>query len=270
MHAIARALVFAAVLSAVGCGSSKHAAEPRTVTVTTVTTAPASQPATTQAEAEQTPAPAYRVYFLRNDKLAAAGRAGTSTRAPARAAMQELLAGPTPREEALGMTSAIPAGERLTRLEIRNGAAIADFDPIVSPDSPGFAQIVYTLTQFPTVKRVSIVLETQDAAEFTRAAVERFAPAIVVEAPTPDERISSPLRIRGTANTFEAEFRYELRDGSGSVIASGGVTATSGSGQRGTFDKTIRFSGTARELRVFELSAADGSRIHEVRIPLTS
>jgi hypothetical protein len=268
MRAIARALVFAAVLAAVGCGSSKHAAEPRTVTVTTVTTAPSPQPTTTQSEA--IPEPAYRVYFLRNDKLAAAGRAATSTHAPARAALTQLLAGPTPREEALGMTSAIPAGERLTRLEIRNGVAIADFDPIVSPDSGGFAQIVYTLTQFPTVKRVSIVLETQDAAEFTRADVERFAPAILVESPTPDERASSPLRIRGTANTFEAEFRYELRDASGSVVASGGVMATSGSGERGRFDKTIRFSGTVHELRVFELSAADGSRIHEVRIPLTT
>ena len=268
MRGIARALVFVAVLAAVGCGSSKHAAEPRTVTVTTVTTAPSPQPTTTQAQ--PTSAPAYVVYFLRNDKLAAAGRAASHTRAPARAAVTELLAGPTPREEALGMTSAVPARERLTRLEIRNGVAIADFDPMISPDSPAFAQIVYTLTQFPSVKRVSIVLETQDAAEFTRADVERFAPAILVESPTPDERVSSPLRIRGTANTFEAEFRYELRDASGTVIASGGVTATSGSGQRGTFDKTIRFSGTVHELRVFELSAADGSRVHEVRIPLTS
>ena len=265
MRGIARALVMSALLLLVGCGSSKHAQEQTTSAVTTVTKTVTVPPTST--ESLPTTAPAYRVYFLRNDKLAAVGRAGSSA-SPARAAMTQLLAGPTSREDALGMTSAIPQGTRLTGLQIKNGVAIADFDPMVSPDSAGFAQIVYTLTQFPTVKRVSIVLETQDAAEFSRKDVERFAPPILVDSPTPYEHVSSPLRIRGSANTFEAEFRYELRDASGAVISSGGVTATSGSGQRGTFDKTISFDGSARELRVFELSAADGSRIHEVRIPL--
>ena len=49
------------------------------------------------------------------------------------------------------------------------------------------------------------------------------------------------------------------------------VTATSGTGTRGTFDFTIPFEAPngLGKLVVFERSAADGSRIHEVEIPLT-
>ena len=48
------------------------------------------------------------------------------------------------------------------------------------------------------------------------------------------------------------------------------VTATSGSGTRGTFDFTIPFEAPdgIGKLVAFERSAADGSRIHQVEIPL--
>jgi hypothetical protein len=55
------------------------------------------------------------------------------------------------------------------------------------------------------------------------------------------------------------------------VISHHFVTATSGSGTRGTFDFTVPFEAPngLGKLVVFELSAADGSRIHQVEIPLT-
>jgi hypothetical protein len=124
------------------------------------------------------------------------------------------------------------------------------------------AQVVYTLTQFPTVKTVN---------GKTRADVEGFAPQILVEHPTADEAVTSPLRVTGNANTFEATFEYELKDASGTVLAHHFVTATSGSGQRGTFEFTIPFSVTAAQdgtLVVFESSAENGSRIHVREIPL--
>ena len=73
----------------------------------------------------------------------------------------------------------------------------------------------------------------------------------------------------GTANTFEANFQYELTDADGRVIAENFVTATSGTGTRGTFEFTVPFEfdgdGT---LIVFESSAKDGSRINVAEIPL--
>ncbi len=76
----------------------------------------------------------------------------------------------------------------------------------------------------------------------------------------------------GTANTFEATFHYELTDTDGRIVDENFVTATSGTGTRGTFEFTtadydIPFDGVGA-LIVFERSADDGSRIHIVEIPL--
>ena len=75
----------------------------------------------------------------------------------------------------------------------------------------------------------------------------------------------------GTADTFEATFDYDLLDPAGKVLSHHFVTATSGSGTRGTFDFTIPFEAPdgLGKLVVYERSAADGSKIHVVEIPLT-
>ena len=83
--------------------------------------------------------------------------------------------------------------------------------------------------------------------------------------------MTSPLHVTGNANTFEATFNYRLEDADGATLAKNFVTATSGSGTRGTFDFTIPFSVDSPQdgaLRVFELSAEDGSVVHERVIPL--
>ena len=96
-------------------------------------------------------------------------------------------------------------------------------------------------------------------------------PAVVVESPLPDESVESGFEVTGTANAFEATFNCELKDASGKVVSKNFVTATSGSGTRGTFRFTVPYEldepqdGT---LVVFELSAEDGSRIHESEISL--
>jgi hypothetical protein len=74
--------------------------------------------------------------------------------------------------------------------------------------------------------------------------------------------------VTGTANTYEATFQYELVDAEGDVVDKNFVTATSGTGTRGTFEFTTGAFDDVAALRVFELSAEDGSRINEVEIPL--
>jgi hypothetical protein len=106
---------------------------------------------------------------------------------------------------------------------------------------------------------------------YTRADFEDETPSILVESPLPFQKVVSPLRATGTANTFEANFEYELADPDGKIIATHFVTATSGSGTRGTFDFTVPFA-IARdglgELIVYERSAKDGTRIHLIEIPI--
>jgi hypothetical protein len=144
------------------------------------------------------------------------------------------------------------------------------------------AQVVYTLTQFPTVEAVLFELDGEPVTTFsnegivlggpqTREDYEDVTPAILVESPTPFETVASPLGIEGTANVFEATVSYALVDALGNELASGFATATCGTGCRGTFEAEVPFDaadGAALTLAVFEVSAKDGSRANVVEIPL--
>ena len=201
-----------------------------TVTVTTTVT----RTVTTSPAAKKT----VRVYFMRDGFVGpVARRLETVDRASLLAAV---ATGPTGAERAIGFTQ----GEATERT----------------------AEEVYTLSQFDPKKSVDV-----GGKRYTRADFEDLTPAILVESPLPFASVSSPLRVWGTANTFEATFDYDVVDGAGKVVANHFVTATSGSGTRGTYDFTIRFSAPAGsgKLVVYELSAKDGSRIHQVEIPLT-
>jgi immunoglobulin-like protein involved in spore germination len=177
-----------------------------------------------------------RVYFLRDGKVAPVGRTLPISR---ESLVQALDAGPTAEERALGFA----------------GGA-------------GLAERVYTLSQFAPERPVTV-----GGKDYTRAGFEDETPAILVESPLPFQTVHGPeLDAAGTANTFEATFAYELVDASGRVLAHHFVTATSGSGTRGTFAFTVPFSvdrAEAGQLVVFENSAENGQRIHQVVIPLT-
>jgi Immunoglobulin-like domain of bacterial spore germination len=203
----------------------------KTVTVTTTRTVTTT---VTTSLAKKT----VRVYFLRDGKVAPVARELESvTRAALLAAFRK---GPTGEEQGQGFTS----GEATEVL----------------------AAEVYTLSQFDPEKPVTV-----DGKSYRRSDFEELTPAILVESPLPFAAVSAPLRVTGTANTFEATFEYELVDPAGKVLSHDFVTATSGSGTRGTFDFTIPFEAPngLGKLVVYERSAADGSRIHQVEIPLT-
>jgi len=201
------------------------------------------------------------LYFLEDGKVAPEVRGIVSRPDIATVAVEQLFEGTES-----DLTTAIPSGTRLGGLTIDGGVASIELTPPL-PGKDGQAQIVYTLTQFPTVRRVSF----NGAPGVTRAAFEAQTPAIFVETPLPGDEVEPGFEVRGTANTFEATFNYELRDGANKVLADNFVTATSGSGTRGTFRFTVPYEVDAPQdgrLVVFELSAANGSRIHERSTPL--
>ena len=204
-----------------------------------------------------------RVYFLRDDKVWPVAREVEGGDVES-AALEALFAGPTAdEEEALEATTAISGGE--PTLTIEDG--VASLQPQAAYSTEALAQIVYTLTQFEEIESVDV-----DGTSYTRADFEDQTPAILVESPLPFEDVTSPLRATGTANTFEANFNYELTDTDGRIVDENFVTATSGTGTRGTFDFTTKpftvpFDGIG-SLIVFEPSAEDGSRTKLVEIPL--
>ena len=229
---------------AAGCGgSTRHAQSPPTTATTTETTT-------------------LRAYFLVHGQVWPVGREVPETHAVAAAALRQLASGPTAEERGLGLTSAVPHDLTFDDLRVEDGVAT------VSPSGPlskaALAQAVYTLTQFATVRAVEI-----DRRRLTRADFEAETPPILVESPLAFSAVSSPLRARGTANTFGATFEYDVVDGAGKVVSHHFVTATSGSGTRGTFEFSAPFSASGDgKLVVYEISAEDGSRIHQVEIPL--
>jgi hypothetical protein len=206
------------------------------------------------------------VYFLREGRIAATTRTVPATKAVARAALTALPDGPTANERDIGFETEVPVDLRVDSLTIADGTATLDLSS--GTGCPPMAQVVYTLTQFPTVKRVAGNCLPDGPAD--RKTFEDVAPAILVEHPAPFEEVESPLRLRGTANTFEATFQITLVDWDGRIIHEQFATATSGTGTRGTFDVTIPFTvdRAGGAVIVYELSAKDGSKINLIEIPV--
>jgi immunoglobulin-like protein involved in spore germination/sporulation and spore germination protein len=247
-----------------GCGGGGSAAETTTSTVTAATTT--APPTTTAPTTTATATTSVRVYFLRDGKVAAARRIVPETRAVGGAALAALAAGPSVAERAAGLTSEVPV--HTTFRDLRIHAGVATVTPPSDLSSAGQAQVVYTLAQFPTVRAVEL-----DGRRLTRADLEDETPAILIESPVVGDVISSPVRIYGTANTFEATFLVELLlNAAGQRAFRQVVTATSGSGTRGTFDVSIPFALSASgpgTLVAYEESAENGQPIHRIEIPVT-
>jgi Immunoglobulin-like domain of bacterial spore germination/Sporulation and spore germination len=255
---IVSGLCLIALLALAGCGGA-------TDTTSTQTTATLTTEATETTNTTPPETTALRVYFLRDGRVQPVARQVTKTQAVALAALDQLYKGPTHREQQLGLSVDLP----IAALEptLRDGGVLDLGSPPAHFSRPGLAQLVYTLTQFPTVKAVEV-----SGKRYTRAGFEDETPIILVESPLPYETAGNPIRATGTANTFEATFQYDVVDPDGNVVDTQFVTATSGSGTRGTFDFTTKPFTVSHPglgaLVVYELSAKDGSRIHETKIPL--
>jgi germination protein M len=262
MRSRAFAVSVALAVLAAACGSEEEGPSAPAAKSTTPPTVE-SQPLATVPET----APAIlKVYFLQDGKVAVESRSVVAGPAVGRAALVQLLKGPTPEEAARGLRSELPPGTQIESLELVPDC-MAEVELSSDVDDSAKAQVIFTLTQFETVCEVSV----NGDEPIKRVDLEEFTPPVLLESPVPGEDVTTPVRIEGTANTFEATFNVEIVDADGKVIGERFVTATSGSGTRGTFSVDVQFKAASQgpgELVVFELSAEDGSRIHEVRIPV--
>ena len=226
-----------------------------------------------------------------SEGLVAVLREVPATKSVATAAVNALLAGPTKSEAGRAITTAVPAGSRLLGLTI--GGAVATVDLSSEFESGGgsaavltrLGQMVYTLTQFPTVKSVVFQIEGVTRTTFgsegvvldkpaTRADYVALLPDIWVDRPAFNAAIGNPAHVTGNADVFEATFRISMLDASGKTIADQQVMASCGSGCRGTFDVTIPYTVSKAQygiLRAYNLSAKDGTpeSIHDERVWLT-
>lgn len=227
------------------------------------------------------------VYFLQAGKLSPAPRT-VSAPATAAGALRALLTGPNAYERAHGRGSAIPSGTSLRSLAVTARVATVDLSGRYDDGAAGpsarqrLAQVVFTATRFPGIDKVRFAVDGKAVTAFGaqhialgrpvgRADFEDVNPVVLMESPLLGETVRAPVRVWGTANTFEAVFRLRLTDAAGRVAADVRVQATSGTGTRGTFDVTFPYHATRGgpgTLTAYYSSPADGSDVTVQRVPL--
>jgi hypothetical protein len=255
---------------------------------------PSTGPGATPAPSQPVDTTIVRAYFYLGGEPDAAGlvpvlREVPETRAVATAAMNALLEGPSEAEAGeRTITSAIPAGSRLLGVTVTDGVATVNLSREFESGGGSqamfvrLAQVVYTLTQFPTVDAVRFQVEGTTVTVFSAEGIvldgpvgrDDFLdqlPAIWVDRPAYGASLGNPGRIAGSANVFEASFLITLLDADGSVIREVPAMATCGTGCRGTFDVSVPYDVPEAGwgiLRVWAGSAKDGSPVHVREYPV--
>jgi hypothetical protein len=268
-------------VGAAGCGSEKAVSLGK------------PKPATTTGKEPTGTVPtllSLEVWFTRGDGLLAVRRTHSPTPTVATAAVNALLDGPTADERANGLTSEVPAGTKLLGIAIRNGVATVDLTSEYQSGGGSrsmqtrLGQVVYTLTQFPTVQKVRFRLDGTPVNVFSsegivldhpvgRADYADLLPAIEVTKPSEGDRVTSPVTVAGTANVFEANVTVEVLDAAGKVVGNTFTTATCGTGCRGTYSVPVSFKVEREQSGTIVVhdddAAGTGKPPHSVRVPVT-
>jgi hypothetical protein len=246
---------------------------------------PASNGDTNGTAPEQT---SFEVWFIeKKGRFMQVGyRSKESTPRIGTAALESLLRGPASGDGKV--SSAIPTDSSLLGLTIEDGLATVDLSSEFESGGGSFsirarlAQVVFTITQFPTVDRVAFEIDGRPVEVFssegiaidkpqTRSDFEDIAAPIVVDSPRPGATVSSPVTVAGNANVFEATVSLRLVDAAGNVLVRDFTTATCGTGCRGDYSTKLKFAVDTSQtgfIEVFEESAEDGSPLFMVRLPV--
>ena len=148
------------------------------------------------------------------------------------------------------------------QITVANGTAT--LSQLTAPDAAGTAEIVWTLTQFPTIQRVDLPghkgLTRQDEAS--------FAPPILVEYPVGVPILPHTFHVKGSAIVFEATLVAKLSV-HGEAPIQRTLTATEGAPGLGTFDTVFHVtSGGPATLTLYSPSAENGAPQHVVTLHL--
>ena len=229
------------------------------------------------------------IYLVRGDHVAPVRRAVPHTSAVVRAALTALLRGPTTAERRAGYSSAIPTGTTVRGISIAHDTATIDLDRRFETGGGSLsmllrvAQVVYSATQFESVHNVVFRINGKPvrsiggegvivAPRIGRANFEDQTPPILVEQPLPGDTVHGPIVVRGTADVFEARLVVEIVSKRGIVLARKALSASAGTGTRGSFETAVRVPPTTGEVWVviYAPSPKNGSPINTVRIPVVA
>jgi germination protein M len=231
----------------------------------------------------------YQVWFADAEGLFVTYRSEPSTPRVGTAALEALLEGPDSFEQDYGLTSAIPDGTQLLGLTIEDSVARVDLTSEFESGGGSasmqtrLAQVVYTITQFPTVKGVVFSLDGEPIDvlggegvvidhPLTRRDYADLLPAILVTSPALTQTVESPVLVRGSANVFEANVGIQILDENDEVLVETFTTATCGTGCRGAYRIRVPFRVDHAQQGTIVVhdddAAGTGTFPHEVRIPV--
>jgi hypothetical protein len=292
------AIVLAATLgfTAASCGSNGDATPAGpipSVQDTTGTTNEVETPTTTEEQTTTEPSSegtvTYQVWFSDAEGLFVSYRTQERTPRVGTAALEALLEGPDSFETDYGLRTAVPDGTQLLDLKIADGIARVDLTSEFESGGGSasmqrrLAQVVYTITQFPTVKGVVFSLDGEPIDvlggegvvidhPLTRRDYADLLPTILVTSPALGQEVGSPVLITGSANVFEANVSVQILDENDEVIAETFTTATCGTGCRGTYRVSVPYEVSSAQDGTIVVHDDDAAGVgrppHEVRIPV--
>jgi hypothetical protein len=207
------------------------------------------------------------------------------TPAVATAAVRLLLAGPNAAERAAGVRTAIPAATRLRGISLRNGTATIDVSGgFAAPAAHAqirtrLAELVYTATQFPTVKRVRLEVAGSAVTSIAGAPVPQPAerrdflrrlPAVLVNRPAIGAHVPATVTVAGTADVFEGALTVRVINERGRLLARRHITASCGTGCRGRYSVALPYTVIRRQPGTIVILDSGGrvAHPHVVRVPV--
>jgi hypothetical protein len=257
--------------------SGQPSSGPSAAPAGTLATPPGSTTPATGADPARPGTITIQLWFTREGRLGPTRRTRPATVATSRLALTELTAGPSRDEERAGLTTGLTPDTGFSIEGISGGVETVRFGPSFYAGGSAAvrlrqAQVVYTLTQFPSVSRVRLTGDGQaTGTPVGRGQYADLLPPIVVLNPVIGQRVTDPITVTGTADVFEATVNARLLDAAGRQIAAAFTTASCGSGCRGDFRIRLPYrsgSGRAATVQVYWVSPKDGSSLDVVAVPV--
>ncbi len=299
-------VVTAAAVTIPACGENREvgttAIEP-TTTITTETTTTTIEPTTTAlptTTSTGTEVTGQTVYFLLEELdlddgspgpyLVPVYREAPVSENAAETSLRLLLEGPR-ADEVSGIppiSTAIPDGTTLLGVVVEGVTATVDLSGEFDEGGGSFgmlarlAQVVYTVTRAAEVDEVVFSIDGEVVTVFSAEGIELdgaqqrddyydMLPPIFVDSPAWGQPTTSPIRVQGLSNVFEAVSQVMLTDDDGAPLYEDDVLATCGTGCWGEWQTEIAYTVDREQfgaLIVWEFSAKDGSRINIREYPV--
>lgn len=184
------------------------------------------------------------------------------------AAMQALRDGPDEAERAAGMGSNIRPITSIPEVVLGDdGVATVSVNRYfeTAKTRPQTAQVVFTLTQFPEVEAVRILVDGEDngavgVGPLTRDGFAAQVPSVLVEDPAFGQAVAPTFRLAGTTDlpADAPPATFSIVDAGGTTLTEGTIGAFVTKGGLDTFDQVIALPGPVAAATIV-VTADDGT-----------